>query len=66
MHRYLFNYPLKPLVFPKQPLPHTGDTLKSPLMLRDVWLNDETTECECDSSMEAWPDASYGREKSLR
>ena len=60
------RYPLKPLVFSKQPLTHTGDPLNSPHILRAIWPNDEVAEYEFTSGLETWPDTSHGQEKALR
>ena len=66
IYRCLHHHPLKPLVFPKQPMPSNGNPLTAPRILRAIWSKNDVDEYEFSSGLEAWPDAGHAREKALR
>ena len=51
--------------FTKQLFTTTDDPLKDPRMLRDIWSKDEMHYYNFIIVLEAWPDDSHYREKSL-
>ena len=63
IYRYAYHHPLKPLVFPKQPMPSNGNPLTAPRILRAIWSKNEIDEHEFISSLEVWPDAEHAGEK---